>query len=73
MQRLTIGAQRADQYRRMLPDTIHEAIKDLRQELERIEYAIRQIEAVEQGKTLRGRPPKHVSATNSRDTPSSRA
>jgi hypothetical protein len=45
----------------MLPDTIHQAIKELRQELERVEYAIRQIEAVEEGRALRGRPPKHVS------------
>lgn len=44
----------------MLPDTIHKAIKELRQELERVEYAIRQIEAVEEGKVLRGRPPKHL-------------
>ena len=44
----------------MLPDTIHQAIKELRQELERIDYAIRQIEAVQEGKILRGRPPKHL-------------
>lgn len=45
----------------MLPDMIHQAIKELRQELERVDYAIRQIEAVQEGRPLRGRPPKHVS------------
>lgn len=54
---------------RMLPDTIHQAIRDLRLELERIDYAIRQIEAVEKGKTLRGRPPKHVSEHNRESPP----
>jgi hypothetical protein len=46
----------------MLPETLHQAIRELREELDRIDYAIRQIEAVEQGKALRGRPPKHASA-----------
>lgn|GEM_PF-4674470 len=53
----------------MLPDTIHQAIRDLRLELERIDYAIRQIEAVEKGKTLRGRPPKHVTEHNRESPP----
>lgn len=52
----------------MLPDTIHNAIRDLRQELERIDYAIRQIEAVQAGKALRGRPPKHMAARQAPET-----
>ena len=52
----------------MLPDTIHNAIRDLRQELERIDYAIRQIEAVQAGKALRGRPPKHMASSQGSET-----
>jgi len=41
-------------------DRLHEAIKDLREELRRIDYAISAVEGVLQGKAPRGRPPKFV-------------
>lgn len=43
-------------------DMLFEAIKELRHELEQVDLAIRQIEALEQGRAVRGRPPKAVAA-----------
>ncbi len=51
----------------MLPNTIYQAISELRQELDRVNYAIRQIEAVQEGKTVRGRPPKHAAKADASD------
>ena len=43
-------------------DTLFRTIQDLRRELEQIDHAIRQIEALEKGRGLRGRPPRAVAA-----------
>ncbi len=51
----------------MLPDTIYQTISELWQELDRVNYAIRQIEAVQEGKTARGRPPKHAAKADASD------
>lgn len=41
-------------------DLLFETIKDLRKELELVDQAIRQVEALADGKPRRGRPPKAV-------------
>lgn len=49
-------------------EELHEAIKDLREELRRVDYAIVSVEGLADGKAPRGRPPKFVTRKDS--TPS---
>ena len=50
----------------MLGDLLHEAIQELRQELEILDQVIREIEAVDKGKPRRGRRPKILAETSKR-------
>ena len=42
-------------------DLLHEIIKQLHEELARIDHAILRVEALIEGRSLRGRPPKALS------------
>lgn len=46
----------------MNDDLLFETIKQLREELERVDQTIRRVEALRSGKVRRGRPPKAVAA-----------
>lgn len=44
----------------MTTEELHEAIKNLREDLRRIDYAIASVEGVVEGRVPRGRPPKFL-------------
>lgn len=44
----------------MFEDVLHKAIAQLRQERARIEYLIKVVEGLSEGKPRRGRPPKFI-------------
>lgn len=45
----------------MISDPVYLAIKALREELARLDHVIAAVEAMKDGKQLRGRPPKFIS------------
>ena len=45
----------------MISDPVYLAIKALREELARLDHVIAAVEAMKEGKQLRGRPPKFIS------------